>query len=598
MSERCEWSEQELSWWAIHVSFIPNQNSIAVVHHESDETADQSGPASALSNHLLTIWEIANGRQKAQELLKQSRGRANVTCSPDGTRLAVVIPPASVFRDPSKQPEKPKEADALAVKILDATDGSEVQSLIGDPKFNGDSVAFSPNGRQFAIAVNSSNALEYSLLWVWDTVTGRRTICRPLYDMGFNRPVQFSHDGKLIAVDNHNVQVFDADSGAQKFEFRNPYGSRLRFQLHAEAMEVFALDDGSRYVWKMPPPVVGKRAHFHEFSEKSERIVYRRMKPPGLKEIVVATTDGEKLMSFEAPMHDDDSAPWPEMKLNHDGTVLVGYINTDAEYKGQPTPIDVWDVASGEKQRTLCELADHQTLTQLAMPRSGSLVAGLIRSQLPNEPVRYDLRIWDYASGDQQEIRPGGVVHSIAISSDGNLIAISMETANRGTDDSSADDFLDDRPEGRLAFYTTNDLKMTDAIETPRMLNSITFSPDDQTIAGCAWDDSKIELWDRLEKKRKFSIDDHEVSNGHAFFSPDGRRIAAMRWNLLMMWDTMNGQMCLNEKVGPGLIEGSIGFNGEGTRLLVPTMAGLRIVDARPIEPLEIASHRKFVDLP
>lgn len=584
-------NEQERTWIDIHVSFIPKQNSIAVVVVQIDETEEERSLAP--SNSVLTIWDLASGEQKVEKRLAESYGRANVICSQDGTRLAVFVPPARVVGPPSDRPDTPDESDVMTVQILDATDGSEVQSLVGDPNFYGDSLAFSPNGQRLAIAVNSTNALEFSLLWVWDTVTGKRTICRPLYDMGYNRPVQFSHDGRLIAVDNHDVQVFDADSGAQEFEFYNDYGSRLRFQLHAEAMEVFALDDGNRYVWKMPPPAVGKRAHYHEFSENSDRMVYRRMKPPGMREIVVATGEGEKVMSLEAPKHDDEFAPTPQMKLNHDGTVLVGYINTDAEYDGNSTPVCVWDVDSGEKQRTLCELAEHELLIQLAMPRSGSLVAGLISSEIAGEPVSYEVRIWDYVTGGQQEISLGDAVHSIAMSSDGTVIAISMETANRGTDDSS-----DDGPEGRLAFYNTKDLKLSDTITTSRLLNSITFSPDDETIAGCAYNHEKIELWDHRQKKRKLSIDDHKYSHGHVFFSPDGRRIAAVRWNRLLMWDTMNGQVCLDEKVGPAQIEGMIGFSVEGNRLLVPTMAGLRIVDARPIDPSEIASHRKFADLP
>ena len=146
------------------------------------------------SNGLITVRDVETGEHRAN----LPRGRRCIF-SPDGERLAVVIPSVS------SEDGRFDGAEGDSIHVWEWAKGKEVAVMSGDGNLI-DSIAFSPNGKLLAgsEAYNSNKRNQRSVVdtseWsvkVWDADTGKE-----LWGMQPNAIFSFTPDSQLLVTTN------------------------------------------------------------------------------------------------------------------------------------------------------------------------------------------------------------------------------------------------------------------------------------------------------------------------------------------------------------------------------------------------------------
>jgi WD40 repeat protein/serine/threonine protein kinase len=443
-----------------------------------------------------------------------------VAFSPDGKRLA------------SASADK-------TVKVWDAATGRVVHTLTGHTDVVV-GVAFSPDGKRLASASADKTVK------VWDADTGK--VLDTL--KGHTGPaisVAFSPDGKRLASggggnDNQErqeygeVKVWDAATGQEPLTLKghtsrvmsvafSPDGRRLASASWDETVRVWDAVTGRE--------VLTLKGHTNRvrgvvFSPDGQRLASASI--DGKVKVWDAAT-GKETLTFEhtCPLTCVAFSPDPDSKrlasAGWDGTVKV------------------WDAATGQEVRTL--KGHTGAVGSVAFSPDGKRLASAAGAEL---------KVWDFAIGQEPCTLYTGRVSSVSFTSDGQ----------------------------RLATAGGDEVKVWDAAtgREVRTLKggggSVVFSPDSKRLASASGDGVKV--WDAATGREAFAL---KEGGGFVLFSPDSTRLATASTNgTVTVWDAATGQKVHTLPGHTGHLT-SVAFSPIGTRLATAGSDGaMKVWDA------------------
>ncbi len=322
-------------------------------HYDKNAQVVDFGPDKATlttadGGQLVRIWEPRSARRELLRFHTES-GALELAITPDSKRLAMRFP---LFQTSSN----------YAI-VLDLTTGTE---LFRVP--HGDAVvdlALSPDGRWLATASKDQTAR------VWDMTDGREVVRLP-HDSKV-REVKFSPDGRWLATYTRNI-VLECKSYEEK-----------------DLLQVWDVVTGDR----TSKPIKGCITSF-KFSPDGRRILTLEGKvepltilegkklPPGYfgaRFWDVATGEELVRIPLERRLHS-------AMFIPDDSSVVIDEYGLDA--------IRVFDISSGHLVKEIATAGENDYITGAHYSKNGRYVATMYRRRL-NE-----IEVWDVATGERQ----------------------------------------------------------------------------------------------------------------------------------------------------------------------------------------------------
>ena len=105
------------------------------------------------------------------------------------------------------------------------------------------------------------------------------------------------------------------------------------------------------------------------------------------------------------------------------------------------------------------------------------------------------------------------------------------------------------------------------ALENPRDLHNVAFSPDGHRIASCCSSDGALHIWD-ADTRQPIRDLQTDSASGPLAFSPNGHRIAASYRGTVRLWDPDTGQPIVDRFSGPSTSVTSVAFSPDGQRIV------------------------------
>jgi WD40 repeat protein/DNA-binding SARP family transcriptional activator len=529
---------------------------------------------------LLRVWDPDTGDLQ-REL---SAGNEQVwapSFSPDGTRVA-----AAWVNDGT-------------VRILDLTTDERPLTIPAWTPNLADSMSFSPNGQQLAIADESG-------VVVVDAITGDRNLefqpgTNPQYGQAL--AVAWSPDGRWIASSSPGAEMWitDADSGERHIGLAGHEGEVERIDWSPDGSRLATGSrDGTTRVWEVTD------------GGATEQITLAARE--GAVGGVAFSPDGEQLLTGDLRVNAAriwdvgiaGGAEWANLPTspNTSGMATFTPDGDSVVVTGDGTSAVVWDPVAMVPQRRLGE--DTSNAWEIDVNPDGDLVATVGM----DEPPR--VQVWDRRSGDLVfTVQDDGFYPEIvAWSPDGELLA--------------AAGFHDGRQAGKIMIVDRSGRQVTEVVEdidhAPR---HVEFSPDgeqlitqrtrlrrdDPTADGVrVWDWAQGEalidlpvfaevvavgpagaraavgevtrggsIWDLETGERLATLTGH---NGDVFdvaFSPDGDTVATAGTDgTARLWNTESGteRLVLHSDEGP---VSSVAFSPDGDRLATTSVGVARV---------------------
>jgi RNA polymerase sigma factor (sigma-70 family) len=461
--------------------------------------------------------------------------------SPDGTRLATV--------------------SAELLQVMDTVTGKSLWrvALGTDGAFATPGLAFSPDGRYVACCLDSQRTA------VWLASTGAEVLRLPARRAGFSL-CQFTPDGKLVVADNDRARLVEVPSGKEVGAL--PVPSMVRLTADAKT---FARVQEERVAVVVGDAATGKVTLRLDVSTACEGVEEGlAFSPDGRrlavvhdrKEIRLWDVPGKaRLASFPLPQEAIERAdPYYTVAFSRDGAEVLFGNKRGAIYH--------WRVATGDELpwlnvpwgfyvRGMHTLPDGRTL--LATEGGGRVVRWDLKKKdlhmgdAPGcrPPIRFGLTadgtglvvgdwpgrldLWDVASGRLvRTLRPGhdmgSALTALAVSPDGPFLAAG-ERAGRLL---------------RLADGTEERVFPLGREDGVVSIQWLCFTPDGRSL--CAGDyGSAVRVWDVATGRQTWSAD----SAAAAAFSPDGKLLAAARYNEVTVYEAATGKVVRRQLVGP-----------------------------------------------
>jgi WD40 repeat protein len=379
-------------------------------------------------------------------------------------------------------------------------------------------IAYSPDGRILA-STDRDGELE-----LWDAATGRRRLAIVLDEKDVvNARIQgmaFAPDGRTIAVRSISTTIlYETESGRpiRRFEEKSQ-----RHQQNAQPLSLAFSPDGSILA-----------ASFFDA-------------PIALWEVGT----GRRIRAFDA-----GSKQLFNLTFTPDGKILLSILNSEAygpAFAGdksegpEPSLIQVWDVAAGREIRRIglgktavgdTALApDGKTLAVATIGRHGRDPQG---KSFFDATAPRGIRLFELATGREVR-RIGGseaIPRGLSFTSDGTRLATGEETFNPASE-------IDHFPRTTVLHLwdvaTGRDVRRWEA--RSRTTSSLSFAPDDQTLAWVGGDEHVIRFWDAATGREVRPQPGHRGAIGDAAFTPDGRSLVTVSEDrTLRFWDPAAG---------------------------------------------------------
>jgi RNA polymerase sigma factor (sigma-70 family) len=442
-------------------------------------SADGKTLVATSSGGTASLWDVESGK-RIQEI-RHPKGEQMWTAAlaPDGKTLATA-------------------GDGRVVRLWDPETGKESGRLegAGEPTH---SLSFTPDGKTLAAAAGSS-------ILLWDVKTGKQILPAEGHH-GELRAVAFSPAAALLASagDDHAIVLWDATTGKEVRRLAG-HGGRVAALAFSPDGKLLASggdeNDATVRVWNVAS---GKELARFE----GHRCVGRLSFAPDGRTLTSADARDAVVRTWRVIGPDgavvDGGKPVGEFKVNDigesgmavspDGKLLAaaddprGLIN-------QPSPIHLWDRATGKELRQLEGHIGEGPIRGLAFSPDGKLLASA-----GTGPGDQSIRLWDVESG--KELR---------------RFAKSVDEPALRT---------------RAARYA--------AAKFRRFAGSVdvlAFSPDGKTLAGTGLSDSVVLVWEVATGAERRRFSGHAGAVTSLAFSADGRTLASAGDDTtVLLWD-------------------------------------------------------------
>ena len=436
-------------------------------------------------------------------------------------------------------------ASSVGIWIYDANTFSEVSLLTGHTGAVS-SIAFSPNGRRLVSGGHDSTVR------VWHVYTGQ--LLHTLEEHTDKvLSVAFSPDGKIFASSdvNDTIQLWDAHtfqtlhtlSTKESFFFLNQPGWVYSVAFSPDGKTLANGDNNNSIrIWDVSTGKLLHKMGGHDWGIRSVAF--------SSDGVTLASGDGDgyvRLWGARVGKH------WQTLGRHRWGVnaVLFSPDGKIVASAGKDNQIKLWDAFTGEHLRTL----DGHTSPVLSMSfrANGRTLASVSWTEI---------KIWDTNTGKLLRTVEGHTqpVNSISISSD-------TKTLVSGHQD------------GMIQFWNLHSRKYLHTLKGHESaVYSVSFSPNGKTLASGGKDTGnrdtkKIHLWDVGTKQRKDVLTGHTSDIYSVSFSPDGKTLAsASRDREMRLWDVKTGKSKLKFEYPTGARDDfyfyNVSFSPDGQMLV------------------------------
>ncbi|MDE0313423.1 MAG: sigma-70 family RNA polymerase sigma factor [Candidatus Poribacteria bacterium] len=450
---------------------------------------------------LLWGYKSADGSVSVKTKLTVDRGEIsglNLAFSPDGKTLA--------------------SGTGDTIQFWDTITGEQKSALTSFNTF----LSFSPDGTTIIVCVDRNGTIS-----LWNPITGKHKKTVPGH---IDRVVSvaLSPNGKTIAMgsDDGPIHLYDLDTSENKITLSGHKWQVLSLMFSSDGkMLVSGGWDQTVRLWD-----VNTGEHKQTLTGHTDWVQSVAFSPNG--KTISSQQTGDGTIRF----WDVDTGTPKNIITGH--TAGIGAIAFSPHNKETITiehgdgTILFWDTDTGQHIKTLNEFRD-------------AVASGAVRNIkfTPDGKILAwgdeGMRLWDEDTNEYKmilKISEWGN-HSVALSPDGNIIAIAFDKDNLI----------------KLWDMHTSEQKLTLTGHTKDILR-LAFSPDSKTLASTSLDEDAIRLWDTQtgENTEVFVLDSawrRDVADwwgdrawwGLAF-SPDGKTLAGGGGEIILLWDIDTGK--------------------------------------------------------
>ena len=435
-------------------------------------------------------WRFLNRfcREDVRTLSGHSAVVQNLEFSPDGEVLA------SISRGLDNTGE---------VKVWDATTGAERYTLPDHAGWMMD-LAFSPDGKRLATTSSSSAGG----VRIWDTVHGLEHLAIALD--GDAHGVEFSPDGRLFAIGQHNgrIVLHDSVSGAEVLAI-----SAHKSNVHDLAFSpdgkllASAGKDGTASIWDASD---GRRVHFIDGLADARAVAFS---PDGHQLAIGAWSGAIKILHLTA--HGIRETP---VRPVHTSVMQLRW-RPDAEQLAVLTGdggLQLWDPDTLRLRRSF---SGHHCAITFSPNGRRLATAGLDRQ----------VRLLDLTSPETQPstfrvLPPDHQISDIAFGHDSRLLAIA------------------DRVDKALLLWDLSTQRLFKRCQGhSESITCVAFSPNGRRLASSSTDKT-VKLWEAATGKNLRTFDGHtDVATSVSFHPYGARVISASRDRKVKVWDVETG---------------------------------------------------------
>jgi RNA polymerase sigma factor (sigma-70 family) len=542
-------------------------------------TPDGAFIAVAEADGTVCVWDVATGKETLRVATGHKEGVCAVALSPDGKRLA------------SRGLDRNVIVWSVASgKELNRLSDIETAGPPGQPAGAGESMTFSPDGTVLAISFADLSHREAVGLRLWELRSGKdlvRIAERHLAsgEAPWEKPAAFSPDGKIVArVVRGAVALFDVSSGKElrtvALEMKDSIPEQVAFSADGKQFAIFT----NRETVSVHDVATGKPIRTLDsgatgFSYSRRDMAGRRLafSPDG--KLLVQVWGGNSLRLWD--LESSRLLPGP---AGHTGAVQAVAALGDGVVLtfGPDGTLRRWRADTGkELERSAIPgeppAFSPSTTDIFAVALDGKTV--VVQKNLGNVSVR------DVATGRELRSWEGSPTlwfFSMKLSRNGRLLAaldykhiIHIRDVGSGKElPPLADELPEDSFPRRLR-------EVSDYEFTPDGRSLITLTtPGDRAPAGSPH--STLRLWDVANGRliRQWSSED---GAGLMTFSPDGRNLAVVTTQHVVLWETASGKERWRFKSTGGVPA----FSADGRLLTVGQRDAVHVWDVRAGKELD-----------
>lgn len=371
---------------------------------------DSQTLASGSKDQTVRLWDVATGGHK-ETLTGHSSPVTRIIFSPDGQTLA-------------------SRSKDQTVHLWDVATGEQKGALTGHPS-PVSRIIFSPDGSTL------TSMSDDKTIYLWDTATGERkktianqgVITEPLERQEMIESVSFSSDGGTLATVrfNNTIRLWDTTTGAliqtltnQEIDVKQTdYQKKIEKVLFSSdrRMLVSITGGGNIHLWDV---VTGT----YKLLTESLGSVWSAALSPDVRTLATATFDGTIRL-------------WDVATGKHKKTINNLYVRLDRTYRTDNIPLSpngekfatgdydgtvyLWDGVTRQEQRLsgqVYHLKDQPSRNVLFSPDGSTLASWGMSKDVP-------IQLWDVTTGKRQRTLTGHAVwiKRVAFSPDGNTLA-------------------------------------------------------------------------------------------------------------------------------------------------------------------------------